>query len=46
MAAPRSMIATGSALLLGMLLVSSISGAFVPAAHRAPAKAPAATGPP
>eukprot|EP00414_Alexandrium_minutum_P012789 CAMPEP_0113999548 /NCGR_PEP_ID=MMETSP0328-20130328/13442_1 /TAXON_ID=39455 /ORGANISM="Alexandrium minutum" /LENGTH=42 /assembly_acc=CAM_ASM_000350 len=42
MAAPRSMIATGSVLLLGMILISSISGAFVPAAHKTPAKAPAA----
>eukprot|EP00414_Alexandrium_minutum_P012381 CAMPEP_0113841624 /NCGR_PEP_ID=MMETSP0328-20130328/12263_1 /TAXON_ID=39455 /ORGANISM="Alexandrium minutum" /LENGTH=89 /DNA_ID=CAMNT_0000810419 /DNA_START=91 /DNA_END=357 /DNA_ORIENTATION=- /assembly_acc=CAM_ASM_000350 len=44
MAAPRSMIATGVVLLFGMLLISSISSAFVPAAHKTPAKAPAATG--
>eukprot|EP00414_Alexandrium_minutum_P008646 CAMPEP_0113842098 /NCGR_PEP_ID=MMETSP0328-20130328/12517_1 /TAXON_ID=39455 /ORGANISM="Alexandrium minutum" /LENGTH=69 /DNA_ID=CAMNT_0000810927 /DNA_START=65 /DNA_END=271 /DNA_ORIENTATION=+ /assembly_acc=CAM_ASM_000350 len=43
MAAPRSLIATGSVLLLGMILVSSISSAFVPAAHQTVAKAPAVT---
>eukprot|EP00414_Alexandrium_minutum_P012587 CAMPEP_0113843024 /NCGR_PEP_ID=MMETSP0328-20130328/13025_1 /TAXON_ID=39455 /ORGANISM="Alexandrium minutum" /LENGTH=77 /DNA_ID=CAMNT_0000811943 /DNA_START=43 /DNA_END=272 /DNA_ORIENTATION=+ /assembly_acc=CAM_ASM_000350 len=43
MAALRSMIATGSVLLLGMVLIS-IGSAFVPAAHKAPAKAPAAIG--
>eukprot|EP00414_Alexandrium_minutum_P007968 CAMPEP_0113842036 /NCGR_PEP_ID=MMETSP0328-20130328/12478_1 /TAXON_ID=39455 /ORGANISM="Alexandrium minutum" /LENGTH=73 /DNA_ID=CAMNT_0000810849 /DNA_START=103 /DNA_END=321 /DNA_ORIENTATION=+ /assembly_acc=CAM_ASM_000350 len=44
MAAPRSMIATGSVLILGVIVVSSIGSAFVPAAHRTPAQAPAATG--
>eukprot|EP00414_Alexandrium_minutum_P000259 CAMPEP_0113841692 /NCGR_PEP_ID=MMETSP0328-20130328/12298_1 /TAXON_ID=39455 /ORGANISM="Alexandrium minutum" /LENGTH=92 /DNA_ID=CAMNT_0000810489 /DNA_START=96 /DNA_END=370 /DNA_ORIENTATION=- /assembly_acc=CAM_ASM_000350 len=44
MSAPRSMIATAAVLLFGMMLVSSISSAFVPAAHKTVVKAPAATG--
>merc|ERR1719436_486744 len=38
------MIATGSVVILGMVLVSSIGSAFVPAAPKTTARAPAATG--
>eukprot|EP00414_Alexandrium_minutum_P007275 CAMPEP_0113839582 /NCGR_PEP_ID=MMETSP0328-20130328/11154_1 /TAXON_ID=39455 /ORGANISM="Alexandrium minutum" /LENGTH=147 /DNA_ID=CAMNT_0000808201 /DNA_START=29 /DNA_END=472 /DNA_ORIENTATION=+ /assembly_acc=CAM_ASM_000350 len=44
MAAPRSVIATGAVVFLGMIMISSISSAFVPAAHKTPVKAPAAAG--
>merc|ERR1719509_450657 len=37
MAAPRSLLLTAAALLLGVALLASISSAFVAAPHRAPA---------